>query len=315
MRFLLRLVIVLAVVYVGLGLLADGLIGYFQPQSEATIVITTFDAEGAHDTVLTLRDDDGQLWVESGHWFRGWYYRLLENPDVEVTFPDGRRESFTAVPVNTPEAIALMEKLMGKGDGYGYWIGRTILLFAPIKPVRLDPRAVAETEIEESVDMLDDGNTLEEATEGANETALDEEVEEGLEEIEAQNDAEAISYAVTAEDEARYISSCVERDRFATEIANDAAKEFEKEFGEKLELQAFNEDASRTTCACQQGEFKKTMTAKQYAYLNTVWTLDSDASAEAHSAMRNQIEVTEDEEIDILAEIAAAEFNISETCQ
>lgn len=315
MRFLLKLVIGLAVVYVGLGLLADGLIGYFQPQTEDTIVITTYDAEGAHDTVLSLRDDDDQLWVESGHWFRGWYHRLLENPDVEVTFPDGRRESFTAVPVNTPEAVALMEKLMGKGDGYGYWIGRTILLFAPIKPVRLDPREVAEPDIEEDTQLSEVDGTFDETAHENDEVVLSEELDESFEDSEPPSGAEPIAYAVTAEDEARYITSCIERDRFATEIANDAAKEFEKEFGEKLELQAFNEDASRSTCTCQQGEFKKTMTPKQYAYLNTVWTLDSDASAEAHSAMRNQIEVTEDEEIDILAEIAAAEFNISETCQ
>jgi hypothetical protein len=29
---------------------------------------------------------------------------------------------------------------MGKGQGAGYYIGRTMLLWAPIKPVRLDPR-------------------------------------------------------------------------------------------------------------------------------------------------------------------------------
>ncbi len=31
---------------------------------------------------------------------------------------------------------------MGKGQGVRYWVRRLMLLFAPIKPVRLDPRTV-----------------------------------------------------------------------------------------------------------------------------------------------------------------------------
>ncbi len=126
--------------YVALGLALDGAIGYFQPQSGATAVLRTFDAAGnPHDTVLSLLDDDGTLWVESGHWFRGWYHRLLENPEVELV-RDGEVGTYRAVPVNTPEALVRVTKLMGKGDGARYWVGRVMLLFAPIKPVRLDPR-------------------------------------------------------------------------------------------------------------------------------------------------------------------------------
>jgi hypothetical protein len=103
-------------------------------------VLRTYGEAGdSKDTVLSLRDDNGQLWVESGHWFRGWYYRALANPNVEVI----RGESvqpYRAVPVNTDEAVELMTKLMGKGQGAGYWVGRVMLLFAPIKPVRLEPR-------------------------------------------------------------------------------------------------------------------------------------------------------------------------------
>ena len=76
-----RLLVILVVGYVALGLIADAAIGYFQPRSEGTAVLRTFDAAGggAQDTVLSLLDDDGQLWVESGHWFRGWYHRVLAN--------------------------------------------------------------------------------------------------------------------------------------------------------------------------------------------------------------------------------------------
>ncbi len=130
-------------IYVVLGLIIDGAIGYFQPEGGNTAVLRTFDEAGvAHDRVLGLLDDDGQLWVESGHWFRGWYKRLLRNPDV-VLLRDDAATPYVAVPVNTPEAVATVTRLMGKGSTNAYWVGRAMLLFAPIKPVRLDPAEAA----------------------------------------------------------------------------------------------------------------------------------------------------------------------------
>ena len=136
---IIRIVAIVFGIYVILGLLLDGAIGYFQPQSGETVVLRTYDDQDqSQDTVL------GQLWVESGHWFRGWYKRVLANPSVELLQGD-TVTPYTAVPVNTPEAVDLMTTLMGKGQGYGYWVGRIMLLFAPIKPVRLDPRPAANT--------------------------------------------------------------------------------------------------------------------------------------------------------------------------
>ena len=139
---IIRVVAVIIGIYVGLGLALDGAIGYVQPQSDVTVVLRTFDEAGnAQDTVLSLLDDDdGTLWVESGHWFRGWYHRLVANPKVELV-RDGEVETYRAVPVDSAEAVERVTKLMGKGESAGYWVGRVMLLFAPIKPVRLDPRA------------------------------------------------------------------------------------------------------------------------------------------------------------------------------
>jgi hypothetical protein len=128
-------------IYIVLGLSIDAAIGYFQPRDVGnTAVLRTFDASGqAKDTVLALLEDGGQLWVESGHWFRGWYHRVVANPDVEL-IRSGEPEPYRAVPLDTPEALDTVTRLMGKGKGAGYWVGRTMLLWAPIKPVRLDPR-------------------------------------------------------------------------------------------------------------------------------------------------------------------------------
>src|SRR5262245_7978524 len=136
-----RIATIAIAIYVALGLALDAAIGYFQPQRGNTAVLRTFDEKGQpRDTVLSLLDDGGTLWVESGHWFRGWYHRVRSNPDVELV-RGGETRPYRAVPVDTPEALERVQKLMGRGRGAGYWVGRTMLLFAPIKPVRLDPRA------------------------------------------------------------------------------------------------------------------------------------------------------------------------------
>lgn len=138
---IIRIVTLALAIYIALGLALDAAIGTFQPQIEnQTAVLRTFDESGqAQETVLSLLDDDGQLWVESGHWFRGWYHRVVANADVELV-RGGEAVAYRAVPVDSDEAVQTVTRLMGKGQGAGYWVGRAMLLWAPVKPVRLDPR-------------------------------------------------------------------------------------------------------------------------------------------------------------------------------
>lgn len=143
MKLVARIGVVVAAVMVVLFLLFESAIGYFQPQDGTTAVLRSFDAEGqAHDRVLTLHEEAGQLWVESGHWFRGWYNRVLENPEVEL-IRDGEAQPFTAVPVHTPEAVELLAGKMKRlaRRPWVYPVVRTLCLWAPIKPVRLDVAA------------------------------------------------------------------------------------------------------------------------------------------------------------------------------
>ena len=127
--------------YVGLALTLDGMIAAFQPQSGRTGVLRTVDAEGnSHDTVLSILDDGETLWVESGHHFRGWYNRVRSNPEVEL-IREGETVAYRAVALDTAEAREHVIGLMKEGAGsFGYGASRVMLLFAPIKPVRLDPR-------------------------------------------------------------------------------------------------------------------------------------------------------------------------------
>ena len=130
------------VAYVALALAFDAVIVWRQPRFDNTAVLRTFDSTGQpHETVLSLLDDGGQLWVESGHWFRSWYWRAIANPEVELV-RDGVAAPYTAVAVDTPEALDTVKRLAKRDVGAGaFWISRAMLLFAPIKPVRLDPRS------------------------------------------------------------------------------------------------------------------------------------------------------------------------------
>ena len=149
----LKILAVIALVYLALGLAFEAAIGYFQPAGARTPVLRTFEPDGeAHDRVLLLHEHEGRYWVESGHWFRAWYNRLLENPSVELIHDDGTTGAYTAVPVDSPEAVEMLTRKMGKGSTYAYWIARTLSMYAPIKPVRLDPR-----EAQAAVDGLEQG--------------------------------------------------------------------------------------------------------------------------------------------------------------
>jgi len=43
-----------------------------------------FCRERPSTVVQLISGDDGELWLLSGGWFRGWYNRALENPEIEL---------------------------------------------------------------------------------------------------------------------------------------------------------------------------------------------------------------------------------------
>ena len=126
-------------VYIGLGRSPMGRLEFSSRKTSGRLYCGRLTPEGgAQDTVLSLLNDDGELSLVSGRWFRGGCHRVQANPDVELV-GEGRADLFPAVPVDTPEAVDRVARLIGKGTSTGYWIARTLLLWAPIKPVRLDP--------------------------------------------------------------------------------------------------------------------------------------------------------------------------------
>ena len=121
-------------VYVGIVVAFESLIGFFQPTAGSTLVITTFDEDGTpHDRVVSRLESDGHLYVAANHWPRAWYDRALENPELNVT-QDGEKRDYRAVAVTGAEH----DRVDGdNGLGVGF---RILTGFPPRYFVRLEPR-------------------------------------------------------------------------------------------------------------------------------------------------------------------------------
>jgi hypothetical protein len=130
----LKIVAIALVVYVGIVVAFESLIGYFQPTAGSTLVITTFDQDGTrHERVVSRLESDGQLYVAANHWPRAWYNRALENPEVQLKL-DGEKNDYRAVPVTGAEH----DRVDGENSlGVGF---RILTGFPPRYFVRLDPR-------------------------------------------------------------------------------------------------------------------------------------------------------------------------------
>ena len=129
-----KIAAIAVVVYVGIVVAFESLIGFFQPAGGTTLVITTVDADGtAHDRVVSKLTIDGHLYVAANHWPRAWYRRALANPDVQATV-DGAKGDYKAVPVTGAEheRVDAQNKLP--------FVFRILTGFPPRYFVRLDPR-------------------------------------------------------------------------------------------------------------------------------------------------------------------------------
>ena len=144
MKRIIRTLAFIVVGFVVLALGVDAIVGISQPALEPSAaegVLRTFDEDKKlHENRLVVVDDGGTLWIQSGHHFRGWYHRLLRNPEVELV-RNGEMRAYHAVPLDTPETESRVKNLLKQRNGaFRFHLIRTLLLFADVKPVRLDPR-------------------------------------------------------------------------------------------------------------------------------------------------------------------------------
>jgi len=130
----LKIVLITLLVYVGIVVAFESLIGTLQPASESTIVIITFDADGtAHERVVSKLESDGKMYIAANHWPRAWYTRALENPEMQVML-ESEIVDLLAVPVSGAEHARV------EGDNPAPLAFRVLTGFPPRYFLRLDPR-------------------------------------------------------------------------------------------------------------------------------------------------------------------------------
>jgi hypothetical protein len=130
----LKIVAIVALVYVGIVAAFESLIGTLQPKSGSVLVITTVDGDGtSHDRVVSRLESDGRLYVAANHWPRAWYRRALANPEVQATI-DGKKSDYRAVPVTGAEHDRVESE-----HRHGV-VFRILTGFPPRYFLRLDPR-------------------------------------------------------------------------------------------------------------------------------------------------------------------------------
>lgn len=128
-----KTIVIVVLVYIGIVVAFESLIGVFQPAGEATLVITTTDEDGVtNDRVLSRLESEGQLYVAANHWPRAWYKQALENPKVQIALGE-EKGAYLAVPVEGEE-----HDRVGRDNGVGV-IFRLLTGFPPRYFLRLDP--------------------------------------------------------------------------------------------------------------------------------------------------------------------------------
>jgi len=134
----LKIVLVLALIYVGIVAAFESLIGYFQPSNQGTLTITTTDANGdQNDRVLSRLESGGNLYVAVNHWPRAWFKQAMARPDVQVALDSAgaNKAQFTAVQVNGDEYDRV------ESDNPAPFFFRLLTGFPPRYFIRLDPKA------------------------------------------------------------------------------------------------------------------------------------------------------------------------------
>ena len=129
-----KIIAIMLLIYIGIVAAFESLLGYFQPTSQNTLVITTTDEDGTtKDRVLARLESNRQLYVAVNHWPRAWYKRALKNPNVQVAL-DGEKGAYLAVPVTVEEHNQVNRE---NSLGLGF---RILTGFPPRYFFRLDPR-------------------------------------------------------------------------------------------------------------------------------------------------------------------------------
>lgn len=132
---IIKIAAVVAVAYIGLVVLFESSLGFFQPEAGGTIIITTNDEQGqSHDRVVSRFESGEELFIAANHWPRAWFRRVLLNPELGVLI-DGESGRYQAILLEGSEHDRLASEY-DPGLVFRFLTG-----FPPRYFLRLDPMA------------------------------------------------------------------------------------------------------------------------------------------------------------------------------
>lgn len=133
MRLLLLAVGILAAAIVTLSAFAID-------EGEVVTLVSIDGANAQFETSVWIVEIDGVHWLRATRPDALWLARMRNHPEVGIVRGDHRRESFLAVPIDTPEGRAKINEAMARKYGAADGILRRFVDADRSVPVRLDPR-------------------------------------------------------------------------------------------------------------------------------------------------------------------------------
>ena len=137
MNKILKIILILAGIYVGIVVIFESLLGYYQPRGEENLVITVTEDDGTESKrVLSLFESQGELYLAANHWPRAWFRQVKRNPNVHIEFGGARAEqsgNFTAIPIDGADHDRVLN------DNRIPFFGRFLMGFPPREFVRIEP--------------------------------------------------------------------------------------------------------------------------------------------------------------------------------
>ena len=139
MNIWVKVLLVVAILYVGLVVAFETWLGYSQPRGEQNLVLTMTGDDGAEiKRVLSLFQSEGELYLAANHWPRAWFRQAKRNPDVHIEFGSERAEmsgNYTVIPIDKADHDRVLE------DNPIGLMGRFLMGFPPREFLRLEPRS------------------------------------------------------------------------------------------------------------------------------------------------------------------------------
>jgi len=132
-----KILIIVVAGYIGIVVIFESLLGYYQPKGEENLVITVTEDDGSKtERVLSLFQSEGELYLAANHWPRAWFRQVLKKPDVHIEFGGeraGQSGNYVAIPINDADHERVLN------DNRIPFVGRFLMGFPPREFVRIEP--------------------------------------------------------------------------------------------------------------------------------------------------------------------------------